>query len=162
MKLEYTRSNILRGFLIYATGDTIAALLQNQFAFTRMLGMMVLGATVYAFEIPNYFKWIDTKLEKRPTLWNSLQRTTLSLLYFSPLWVFRHLIFIKLFSGKFDAISWDLLRVASVSFLVNLPVSFSANYLIQNKVPLQHRFMASAIFSALMAVYYALAANWFK
>ena len=161
MKFDYTRANVLRGFLIYATGDTLAALLQNQFSFSRMAGMMLLGATLYAFEIPNYFKWIDTKLENKPTLWNSLQRTGLSLLYFSPLWVFRHLIFIKLFSGKLDEISWDLLRVASVSFLVNLPISFSANYLIQNKVPLRHRFMASALFSAVMAVYYALAANWF-
>jgi hypothetical protein len=162
LKFDYTRRNIVRGFLIYASGDTLAALLQHQFSLSRMAGMMLLGATVYAFEIPNYFKWIDTKLENMPTFWNSVQRTGLSVLYFSPLWVFRHLIFIKLLSGKMDEISWDLLRVAAVSFLVNLPVSFSANYLIQNKVALQNRFLASALFSALMAVYYALAANWFK
>ena len=162
MKFDYTRANVIRGFLIYATGDTLAALLQNQLSLGRMAGMMLLGATVYAFEIPNYFKWIDTRLENKPTFLNSLQRTGLSLLYFSPFWVFRHLVFIKFFSGRFDEISWDLLRVASVSFLVNLPVSFSANYLIQNKVPLRHRFIASALFSAVMAVYYALAANWFK
>lgn len=140
----------------------MAALLQNQFSVSRLVGMMVLGATLYAFEIPNYFKWIDTKLESKPTLQNSLQRTALSIAYFSPLWVMRHLIFIKLFSGKIDEISWDLLRVASVSFMVNLPLSILANYLIQNKVAFQKRFMASALFSALMAVYYALAGNWFK
>lgn len=161
MKFDYTRTNIIRGFLIYATGDTVAALLQNQFSWSRLAGMMLLGATVYAFEIPNYFKWIDTKLENKPSFLNSVQRTALSMVYFSPIWVFRHLIFIKLFSGKFDDISWDLLRVASISFLVNLPVSFTANYLIQNKVALKHRFMVSALFSAVMAVYYALAANWF-
>src|SRR5690606_30909312 len=132
------------------------------FSVSRLVGMMVLGATLYAFEIPNYFKWIDTKLESKPTLQNSLQRTALSIAYFSPLWVMRHLIFIKLFSGKIDEISWDLLRVASVSFMVNLPLSILANYLIQNKVAFQKRFMASALFSALMAVYYALAGNWFK
>jgi hypothetical protein len=161
LKFDYTRPNIIRGFLTYASGDTIAALLQNQFSISRMVGMMILGATVYAFEVPNYFKWIENKLEKKPGLRNSLQRTGLSLVYFSPLWVFRHLIFIKLFSGKMDEISWDLLRIATLSFLVNLPISFSANFIFQNKVPLHHRFLASAIFSALMAVYYALAANKF-
>jgi hypothetical protein len=45
---------------------------------------------------------------------------------------------------------------------VNLPVSFTANYLIQNKVSYERRFMASALFSALMAIYFALAATWFK
>jgi hypothetical protein len=148
--------------LIYATGDTVAAVLQNQFMFSRTIGMMALGATIYAIEIPNYFKWIDTKLGNKPNLLNSFQRTGLSMVYFSPLWVTRHLVFIMLFSGRVAEISWDLLRIASISFLVNLPVSFSANYLIQNKVPLRHRFMASALFSAVMAVYYALAASWFK
>ena len=161
MKFDYTRSNIIRGFLTYTSGDTVAAILQNQFSVTRMVGMMILGATVYAFEVPNYFKWIEIKLENKPTLANSLQRTALSLAYFSPLWVFRHLIFIKLFSGKMDEITWDLLRVAAVSFAINLPVSFSVNFIFQNKVPLHHRFLASAIFSALMAVYYALAATRF-
>ena len=162
LKFDYNLSNITRGLFIYATGDTIAALLLNQFSVGRMLGMMFLGATIYAFEIPNYFKWIDTKLQKTPSLKNSLLRTTLSLAYFSPLWVFRHLIFIKLVSGKIDEISWDLLRIAAISFLVNLPVSFTANYLIQNKVSPARRFMVSALFSAVMAVYFAVAATWFK
>ncbi|MFC5272189.1 hypothetical protein [Adhaeribacter terreus] len=162
MNFVYTRSNIFRGFLIYASGDTAAALLQNQFTVTRMLGMMVLGATLYAFEIPNYFRWLDGKLVKTNSLKNALQRTLLSLAYFSPLWIARHMFFIKLFSGNFHEISWDLFRIAAISFVVNLPVSLSANYLIQNKVPYRHRFMASALFSAIMAVYFALAATWFK
>jgi hypothetical protein len=162
LKFAYTRSNILRGFLIYAVGDTLAALFQHQFSLTRMLGMMLVGATVYAFEIPNYFKWIDRKLGQKSGLMHSLKRGALSLVYFNPLWITRHLLFIKLFSGRFHEISPDLLRIAAISFVVNLPVSFTANYLIQNKVPLRHRFLASALFSAAMAVYYALAASWFK
>ena len=162
MRFDYNIANITRGFLIYATGDTVAALLQDQFSLGRMTGMMLIGATFYAFEIPNYFKWIDTKLEKEHTLKNALLRTTLSLAYFNPLWVFRHLIFIKVFSGKEAEITFDLLRIAFVSFTVNLPVSFTANYLIQNKVSSKHRFMVSAFFSAVMAVYFALAATLFK
>lgn len=162
MQLVYTKSNLLRGLLIYASGDTVAALLQNQFSVIRMLGMMLVGATIYAIEVPNYFRWLDGRLVKSDTLLNSVQRTLLSLAYFSPLWITRHMFFIKLFSAHYDEISWALFRVATISFLVNLPVSFTANYLIQNKVAYHYRFMASALFSAVMAVYFALAANWFK
>ena len=162
MRFDYNLANITRGFLIYATGDTVAALMQNQFSFGRMAGMMLVGASFYAFEIPNYFKWIDTKLVRVHTLKNALLRTSMSLAYFNPLWVFRHLIFIKIFSGKTDEITFDLLRIAFVSFTVNLPVSFSANYLIQNKVSSKRRFLVSAFFSAIMAVYFALAATLFK
>jgi len=162
LNFEYTRSNILRGCLIYAIGDTTAAFIQDQFSVWRLLGIMFIGGTVYAFEIPNYFKWLNSKLVKSDLFIDSLKRTLLSLAYFSPLWIARHLFFIKLFSGNFHEISWSLFRIAAVSFLFNLPVSFTANYLIQNKVPLRHRFLASALFSAVMAVYFALAANWFK
>jgi hypothetical protein len=162
LNFEYTRSNILRGCLIYSLGDTTAALLQNQFSVWRMLGIMLVGATVYAFEIPNYFKWLNTRLVNYGSFIDYLKRTLLSMAYFSPLWIARHLFFIKLFSGNFHEISWSLFRIAAVSFMFNLPVSLTANYLIQNKVPFNHRFMASAFFSAVMAVYFALAATWFK
>lgn len=162
MSFIYTRANILRGLLIYATGDSVAAIIQDSFSVTRVLGMMLIGATVYAFEIPNYFRFIEQKLGGKKSLLNSLKRTGMSLMYFSPLWVTRHLFFIKVFSGQWDDISWQLFRIASLSFVYNIPVSVSANYFIQNKLPLNWRFMGSAIFSALMAVYYALAATWFK
>lgn len=162
MIFTYTRSNILRGLLIYASGDTVATLLLNQFSITRLLGMLLIGSTLYAFEIPNYFRWLDGRLVKDNTFINSLKRTLFSLAYFSPLWIARHLFFIKLFSGHFHEISWALFQVATISFLVNLPVSFTANYLIQNKVRYKNRFMASAIFSAVMAIYFAMAASWFQ
>lgn len=162
MALIYTRFNIVRGLIIYAAGDTVASIIQHQFSLTRMLGMMLVGATVYAFEIPNYFAFLDRKIPASHTLTNSLKRAALSVAYFNPLWVARHMLFIKLFSGHWSEISWDLLRVASFSFVVSLPITFTANYLIQNKVRYDIRFMVSACFSALMAVYYALAAFWFK
>ncbi|HSI91029.1 MAG TPA: hypothetical protein VK927_07925 [Adhaeribacter sp.] len=162
MSFLYTRANILRGLLIYSLGDTAAALLQDNFSVLRLLGMMLIGATVYAFEIPNFFRYIDKKLAGPANRLNSVKRTALSMLYFSPLWVARHLLFIKIFSGQVSEISWDLLRISVVSFAYNIPVAFAANYLIQNKLPFHWRFMGSGIFSALMAVYYALAANWFR
>lgn len=123
---------------------------------------MIVGATVYAIEIPNYFKWIDKKTSKLRGVQLTLTKTTLAIAYFNPLWIYRHLLFIKLFSGSFDEIQVGLIEVALLSFLVNIPISFIANYLIQNKITLQWRFIASATFSALMAIYYALSETIFK
>ena len=156
LKLAYTKANIFRGALIYSSGDLIATLLLGEFSIARLLGMIVLGATLYAFEIPNYFAWIERKTKEIAGIKKTLVKTGLAILYFNPLWIARHLVFIKLFSGTFSQIDFFLLRIAGLSFLVNIPISFVANYFIQNKVSLHWRFLASAIFSALMAIYYAL------
>ena len=118
--------------------------------------MIVVGATFYAFEIPNYFDWIVKKTQDLKGLKATLSKTGLAIAYFNPLWIARHLLFIKLFSGQFDAIGFNLLEIAFWSFLVNIPISFVANYVIQNRFKLKWRFVGSAIFSALMAIYYAL------
>jgi hypothetical protein len=151
---EYRRINVIRGGLVYAVGDTLAALILHDFSWTRMLGIALVGATVYAFEVPNYFRWI-ARVESR------ILRTGLAILYFNPLWVARHLAFVALFSGVPETIGLTMLRTAGYSFAVNIPISLSGNYLIQNKVPLSWRFLASSVFSGLMALYYALSAVWF-
>lgn len=152
----YTKKNILKGAVIYAIGDTIAALLLNEFLVTRLLGMLLIGATIYAFEIPNYFVWIDKKTADKSGVNKTIRRTLLAVLYFNPLWIARHLFFIGLVSLNFENLNWTLLTIAFWSFLLNIPISFIANYFIQNKIKLNWRFMASAIFSGLMAIYYAL------
>ena len=162
MKLEFKRSNIIRGGLIYTIGDTTAAFIADDFSWYRLLGILLIGCTVYAFEIPNYFKWIDAKIGKASGFIPSMKRTGLAILYFNPLWIARHLFFIKLFSSQMDTVNWSLLEISLKSFIINIPVSIIANYLIQNKVRLDWRFMASAIFSAIMAVYYAMSAIWFS
>lgn len=121
-----------------------------------------MGAILYSFEIPNYFAWIDKITKSYEGTKKILVKTGLAIAYFNPLWIFRHLAFIKLFSGDYDQINGNLLLIASMSFLVNIPISVIANYMIQNKVRLDWRFMASAIFSALMAVYYALSETIFQ
>jgi len=160
--LIFTKNNILKGAVIYAAGDSIAALILNEFSLARLLGMMFIGATLYAFEIPNYFKWIETKTQKLKGTTYLLSKTGLAIAYFNPLWIARHLFFIKLFSGQFESLNWGLLNIALLSFAVNIPISFIANFLIQTKTPLKWRFMASAIFSALMAIYYALSETLFS
>jgi hypothetical protein len=124
--------------------------------------MVLIGATVYAFEIPNYFNWIDKKSAGYKGAKRWIGKTLLAILYFNPLWIARHLFFIKVFSGQFEAINMGLLRIATLSFLVNIPISFIANAIIQNKIKISWRFMASAIFSALMAIYYAMSLTIFK
>ena len=156
MKWNYSRANVLRGALIYTAGDTVAAVVLGDFLWSRLLGISLVGSSVYAFEIPNYFAWIEKKLSARSGWQAALQKTGLAILYFNPLWIARHLFFIHLFSLDWAGINWDLLRIGSLSFLANIPISLLGNYLIQNVVRLQWRFFASAVFSALMAVYYAL------
>ena len=162
IKLQFTKQNILKGALIYSAGDSIAALLLDEFSIYRLLGMIFVGATIYAFEIPNYFSWIDKKTTNLSGVKKTLAKTGLAIAYFNPIWIFRHLAFIKLFSGNFNDINFNLLQIAGISFLVNIPISFIANYSIQNKIKLDWRFIASAIFSAIMAIYYALSETIFQ
>ena len=169
MALEYKINNIAKGGIIYAVGDTIAALISDDFSWMRLLGVFLIGATIYAFEIPNYFKWIDKKFSNKheegspsvSRVKTSMKRALLAMLYFNPLWIARHIFFIKLITGDFAAIGWGLLLTGLISFVINIPVSLGANYIIQNKIELKHRFLASAIFSGLMAIYYSLSAVWF-
>lgn len=163
LSLEYKRSNIIRGGLIYTAGDTVAALMLGEFTMARMLIMLVIGSTLYALEIPNYFNWIDKKTASFTGFKKSLFRTLLALLYFNPLWIARHLFFIKISMMPWEEISVSsLLSIGVYSFLVNIPIAFIANYLIQNTIKLRWRFLASAFFSALMAIYYAMSTVWFS
>lgn len=159
--LTYKKSDILRGGIIYCVGDTIAAIILNEFMLSRMLGILFVGLTFYAFEIPNYFKWIDNRVGGHQGLVKSVYKTGLAMLYFNPLWIARHLLFIKLFSMRWEQVNWGLLEIAAWSFIVNIPISLVANFIIQNKIRVDWRFMASAIFSALMAIYYAMSITWF-
>src|SRR5690606_31697107 len=151
----------LIGGLIYMSGDTIAAVIIDQFSWIRLLGIFALGATLYSFEIPQYFRWIEKVITKYQGWKKIALKTSMALLYFNPLWIARHLMFVYLFSGMMDLITWDLLRVGLISFAVNIPVSILANYLIQNKISLKYRFFASAVFSGIMAIYYAMSSVWF-
>lgn len=152
----------MRGAIIYSAGDTIAAILLNEFSIYRLLGIMLVGATIYAFEIPNYFAWIERRTISLNGIGKTLAKTGLAIAYFNPIWIFRHLAFIKLFSGNYAQINGNLMRIAFWSFLANIPISLLANYMIQNKVKLDWRFIASAIFSAIMAIYYASSETIFK
>jgi hypothetical protein len=147
--LRYRLSDVFRGLVIYPLGDTVASLILHEFCIYRLAGMAAVGALLYSLEIPAWFSYINSR-------YNGLQRTLMAILYFNPLWIARHLLFIYLFTGHISTVHWSILVVAVKSFSLNLPVAFAANYIIQNKISLNWRFLASAVFSSLMAVYYAL------
>lgn len=151
----------LTGGIIYMTGDTIAAIIQGEQSIVRSAGIFIIGATLYAFEIKTWFAWIEKKAATRAGIQRVVFKTGMALVYFNPLWVARHLCFIYLLSGRGSLISTGLLWTALMSFLVNIPISVLANYLIQNCTPLAYRFWASATFSALMAIYYSMSSVWF-
>jgi hypothetical protein len=162
MWIRYEKRDVLFGLTVYAAGDTIATLILGVFDPLRMLGMMLVGATVYAFEIPNYCERIEICSERVcGRLRTSLTKTGLALLYFNPLWIARHLLFIALFSGNWTEVDLSILMTALVSWLVNIPLSVTGNAVVQLAVPLRWRFLASAVFSGLLAIYYALSGVWF-
>jgi len=177
----YQRKDIITGMLIYGVGDTIAALLSGEFVLLRLIGMSFVGALIYGAEIPYYFRWVDKRTQNhkaqeknlkssegkhknllvlRQPWKRSLHRTLLAMLYFNPLWVMRHLVFITLFSGAIDSVSLSLFHVALHSFLIAIPITATANLFIQNIIPLTYRFMASAFFSCSMAIYYPLMSSF--
>ena len=154
-QLKYRKSDVIRGLIIYPLGDSIAALLLYEFSIYRLLGMMIVGSLVYSLEIPAWFSYICKR-------YNGMHRTLMAMLYFNPLWIARHLLFIFLFTGQISMVHWSILSIALKSFAINLPLAFAANYIIQNKLPLRWRFFSSAVFSSLMAIYYALSRVIFK
>ena len=149
--------NMLRGALVYPLGDALATALSGHWSAGRMLGVALVGATLYAVEIPWVFGHIQdfSKRVARPTQAGWL-RAGLALAYFNPLWIVRHFFFLRLFAGEPMGGLDALLRTAGLSFAANLPLTLMGNAVIQMRVRLEHRFLASAMFSGLMASFLAL------
>jgi len=147
--------NVITGAILFATGDSIGSLLTDDFLYQRLLGMMVIGGTLYAWEIPTYFAHLQLRFNQEG-IPNALKRTLSAGLFFNPLWIARHFVFIKVFSGQWQTIDWDILMIATESFVIAFPFSLLANYLIQNVILLRWRFLVSSIYSALTVIYFAL------
>jgi len=158
----FTKKDIFWGGSLLAISDTIAAYLTNEFSVSRLLGMLFIGATLYAIEIPNYFDWLEKFVNKRyKGIKKSIVKTIASNLFFNPLWIFRHFVFIYLFLGRMDMINTELLNAALMSYIFNIPISIIGNYIIQNKISLEWRFVSNSIFMAILTLYYALSPSIF-
>ena len=151
----------LTGGLIYMSGDSIAAWISDEVSIMRLLGIFLVGSTIYAWEVQTYFRWIEGKTSDQNIRCRAFKKALMAMIYFNPIWISRHLLFVFLFSGKADHISWALLQSGLIAFLVNIPISVIANYIIQNVVILRYRFWASALFSGIMAIYYSMSSVWF-
>lgn len=162
MKISLQRTDAIYGGLIYLIGDTAAAILLGEFGWIRLLGITFIGATLYAIEVPAYFRWIDKKVTGETGFLPKVKKTVLAILYFNPLWIVRHLLFIELFSLEFDQINMGLWNIAWLSFLGTIPAGIIGNYVIQNLIKIDWRYIASSVFSALMAIYYALSTTLFS
>lgn len=161
MKLIYSKKNIISGALIFCIGDTIASIVANEFSVLRVIGISIIGATIYAFEIPNVFIWIEKKTPGILNLKKGMYRGLLATLYFNPLWIARHLLFIQILLFHWEDINLSLLAIAWNSFIINIPFVLVINYLIQTKITMRWRFIVSSAFSGVMAVYYAISEQIF-
>lgn len=158
----YKKRDAFWGGILLAFSDSFAAYLIDQFSWTRFLGMLILGATIYTLETVNVFHWIEnTSLKRFSGIKAKLFKTLAILLFFNPFWIFRHYLFIDIFSGNFNTIEFPMLMTASVAYSVNIPFSFIMNYIIQNEIPLKHRYIGASFISALMVIFFALSKLWF-
>lgn len=157
---HFKKINVIRGAIVYSLFDAVAALFLDQFSWLRFFGIMLIGATIYTFEIPNYFRWIELRCAKYQGYKQQLKKTMYAVIYFNPLWIARHLLIIDLLT--FGSSSFSVLVIAFKSFMVNIPIAIIVNFAIQNKVKLNNRYIASALFSGVMAIYYALSRTIFS
>lgn len=157
----WDRRDVVLGALLYPAGDSVASVLIGEFSWLRVFGVGLAGSLLYSLEIPAWFRGIDRWTAAMTGLRRSLARSLLATIYFNPLWVARHMLVLCLFGGKHDQIGWNLLATGHRSFVAVLPVGLVVNYAIQNSLPQRHRFLASSLFTALMAVYYAASQRWF-
>jgi hypothetical protein len=170
-------SDILVGWTVYPAGDLLAQLLSGgSIEPMRIVVMALAGGLLYRYEVPWWFRKLDEwtipegsalgMFARDDRHLNWLGRTVGAILYFNPMWVARHMLLIRLGSDPASLLPIlpalrDALVVGAKSFLVNLPISFIGNYIIQMKIPLKWRFLASSIFSGILAAAYALAYRYF-
>jgi hypothetical protein len=171
-------------WVLYPTGDWIAQLILGEFHGLRLMALSLVGGLVYQAEVPRWFHWLDGRsftagqIQAFPPLrWLTqpqdgtyrlswFGRMLGSMAYFSPLWITRHMLVMRLATTPWHEIAigstlQDLGWASCQSFLVNLPLSLLGNYVIQARLPLKFRFLGSIVMSGLMSIAFALAYKFF-
>lgn len=163
MKFVYNKKDILWGGIILAVSDGLAAYLTGGFSWIRFIGLLIIGSTLYAIEIPTFFSWLENYAKSKFTgIKRKLIKTIAVVIFFNPLWLFRHFAFIDILTGQTELINYHLLQTASISYIINVPLSLIGNFIIQNIIPLEWRFLSSSIYSAIMIMYFALSQVYFQ
>lgn len=170
-------------WVLYPAGDGIAQLILGEVSLTRLLALSLVGGIIYQAETPRWFRWLDqwrispATAQKTPWRWltqpdetqyrlNWIGRMLGSMSLFSPPWITRHMLILKLSTTPWHHIALtstlpELWLAACKSFLTNLPLSIVGNYIIQARLPLQYRFWGSICMSGIMGIAFALAYRFF-
>lgn len=172
-------------WVLYPAGDFAAQLILGELNWVRLAALSVTGGVLYQFEVPRWFRWLDQRRfsPAQVARWPLLQwltqpaedhyslnwrgRTLGAMSYFSPLWITRHMLVLKLATTPWADIHGIstlgvLFLAACKSFLINLPFSLLGNYLIQTQLPLKYRFLGSITMTGLFSIAFALAFRFFS
>lgn len=170
-------------WVLYPAGDAIAQLILGEFSLPRLIALSLVGGLVYQAETPRWFRWLDQhrlppqQAQRWPWHWltqphqaqyrlNWLGRMLGSMSFFSPPWIMRHMLILKVSTTPWNDIALltvlpDLWMAACKSFLTNLPIGIVGNYIIQARLPLEYRFWGSICMSGIMGIAFALAYKFF-
>lgn len=172
-------------WVLYPAGDLVAQLIIGELNLYRLLALSLVGGVIYQFEVPIWFRWLDRCSFSQAQMakyalglhWltapaddqfrlNWFGRTLGAMAYFSPIWIVRHMLFLKLATTPWNQIDWlltlqSLWTASCMSFIVNMPFSLLGNYIIQARLPLKYRFLGSIIMTGLFSIAYALAYKFF-
>lgn len=176
--------NTIVACLLYPIGDLIGQLILGGFNLERTICITLIGSLLYRFEVPAWFSFIDKlrvsdqnqqrfgflfktgEPDNHPLNW--LGRTLGSMLYFNPLWIARHIFIIYMAShhmqlnmGPMEAVGHFILT-GGKAFLTNMPISVIGNYIIQQKLKPEQRFLGSATLSGIFSITYAIEYIFFK
>lgn len=173
------------GWVLYPVGDLAGQIIMGQFSIIRFCVLAVVGGIIYRWEIPRWFGYIEKvrftaqSKEKYPGFsliltesddkfaltW--LGKAICAALFFNPLWIARHLIFIScaltpLAQIDFFQLVGSTLKVGTISFFTNLPIALIGNYIIQKHLPLKFRFLGSAVLTTILNAKYAIEYVYFS
>lgn len=171
-----TIATLLVGWFLYPVGDLIGQLIMGHVSIARLVAVALVGGLLYRFEVPAWFRFIDgirvtrtngplrlfARSDQKPAPLNWVGRMLMAMLYFNPLWIARHLFIIMVVTApSFGAIAWGSTLAAALSlglasFVTNLPISLIGNYIVQQRLSPQNRFIGSATLSGVMVIKYAI------
>ncbi len=173
--------NILEGCLVYGLGDLLAQIILGTPSIIRTIGVGFIGGTVYALEVPLWFRMIEgtfchatdkiraCQLFKEPNQENICYldykgRTLMAMSYFNPVWIARHMFFLSLLNAMSADIAFispfrvflHLIPVAVKSFLICIPITVIGNFVVQNRIKMKYRLIGSAVLSAICVFWFAI------
>lgn len=177
--------DILVACTLYPLGDLIGQMISHNINFHRLIALALIGCVIYRREVPDWFARLnkmqiaEAQLKRFPWLnycvdssmpsgrLNGFGRTMGSVIYFNPFWIARHMLFIKLATTCWAELVPLTIICSTVvlgikSFLINLPLSYLGNYVIQAKLPLHLRYLGSVVLSTVLAIMYALLYSYLR